>query len=252
MIAPMWQVPSVHPVLSAGEVHVWRIFLDVRGWREELGGGGLSEEERRRASRFRFAADQRRFVVRHAALRAILGAYLGASSAELVFCAGVHGKPFLDPGRHGKVIRFNMSHSHDLALVGVSRDREIGVDIELCRPLRGMAEIAARCFSPREQLAFSKVLERNRLEAFFGAWTLKEAYVKACGDGMNSNLDRVEVTIGVDEPVRLLAALDRPGDEARWTLRRLDPGGGYLAALAAEGRDHRLGTWDWPLRGERG
>src|SRR5262249_32057146 len=198
-----------------------------------------------RANRLRFDADRRRFVLRRCALRATLGAYLGTAGREVAFSEGAHGKLFLDPRRHRVALRFNTSHAHELAVIGISANREVGVDIERYRSLPDIAGLGARCFPPREQSTFAAVPEPRRLETFFGAWTLKEAYFKACGEGLTRSLDRVEVTIGAEGPVRLIAVLDRAGDEDRWTLHRLVPGEGYVGALAVEGRGYRLRTWCW-------
>jgi 4'-phosphopantetheinyl transferase len=243
-----WSACVTPPALAPGAVHVWRVRLEGHEERDRLLAAALSAEELRRAGRYRFEADRRRFVVRRAALRAILGGYLGARGAELRFGAGEHGKPFLDRARHGRTLRFNASSSHELALIAVSRQAELGVDVERRRPLRDLAGMVSQCLSPRERLALAAVPGPGRLDAFLGGWTLKEAYLKACGDGLTRGLDRVEVSIDAGAPPRLLATFDRPGDEARWTLHRLDAGGGYLAALAVEGRLDGLQTRHWPRR----
>ena len=116
--------------------------------------------------------------------------------------------------------------------------------MELVRPVPGLDGVTARCFSGRERAALSHVAAGTRLGAFFAAWTLKEAYVKACGDGLTRDLDRVEVAIGA-ERLTLVGVRDRPGDEGRWSVHALAPGDGYVGALVAEGRDHRIHRWRW-------
>jgi 4'-phosphopantetheinyl transferase len=227
--------------LLAEEVHVWRVSLEGSGASDEPRLAVLSTAERDRATRFRFEADRARFVRSHAALRTILAAYMAAAPSELVFGEGRHGKPFLESPTGA--LRFSLSHSGDLALVAVAGGREVGVDLERVRPVSDMAGIAARFFSPAEQQALEQVAPADRLRAFFATWVLKEAYLKGCGDGLLRQLSAFDVTIGGDEPARLLAARDRPGDEARWTLRCLDPGASYVAALAAEGAGWRLRRW---------
>ena len=231
-----WLPHAGRPELRPDEVHVWRV---------DVAGGGavaletLSEGERARAARFHFAADRDRFVASHAALRGILASYLGVEASSLVFGEGAQGKPFLDAPAHGRSLRFSLSHSGDLALVAVSLGREVGVDVERVRPRADLAAFVARYFSPRERQALARISSDDRLRAFYEIWTLKEAYLKACGDGLLRELDAFDVTVGDAQP-RLLAVRDRPGDEARWTLRRLDPREGYVAALAGEGSGWRL------------
>jgi len=98
---------------------------------------------------------------------------------------------------------------------------------------------ADRYFSPRERHALARVPSGNRLRAFFEIWTLKEAYLKACGDGLLRELDAFDVTVGDAQP-RLLAVRDRPGDEARWTLGGLHARQGYVAAIAVAGSGWRV------------
>jgi 4'-phosphopantetheinyl transferase len=228
--------------LAANEVHVWRIALDRASWRQSLASGLLADDEGARARRFRFEEDQRRFVVCRANLRMILSLYLDCRPAEVLFRTGSHGKPFLEPATHGQRLRFNVSHSHELALVGVTAAGEVGVDIERVRPLEDIDAMVARHFAPRERRAFTRAAPADRLCTFFRHWTLKEAYLKASGVGLSGPLDALEVTIGRHRPGRLA---DRYGFTAdgEWTVRLLSLGAGYVAALVVAGRDHRVRWW---------
>jgi 4'-phosphopantetheinyl transferase len=204
----------------------------------------LSEAERARAARFHFEADRRRFVASHVALRGILASHLGVEPSSLAFGEGPHGKPFLDAPETGRSIRFSLSHSGGVALVAVSLGREVGVDVERVRPREDLDRFVARYLSPLEREVLARVASRDRLRVFFETWTLKEAYLKACGDGLLRELDAFDVTVGDAQP-RLLAVRDRPEDEARWTLGRLDPRQGYVAAVAVAGSGWRLRQAHW-------
>jgi 4'-phosphopantetheinyl transferase len=234
--------PQTGPVdLPADEVHVWRVDLA-----EQTDAGGLetlSAAERARADRFHFPDDRDRFVASHVALRAILASYVEVAPAALSFGESAHGKPFVAAPDAGRALRFSLSHSGDIAVVAVSRGRDVGVDVERVRPLDDLEGFSARYFSPAERDALGHVPSADRLCAFFEIWTLKEAYLKACGEGLQRALDAFDVTVG-DAPPRLLAVRDRPGDEVRWTTAHLDPGREYVAALVFEGSALlRLRTW---------
>jgi 4'-phosphopantetheinyl transferase len=96
----------------------------------------------------------------------------------------------------------------------------------------------------RERAAFhSRPLEEAG-EGFLRQWTRKEAYLKARGCGLSLEPDRVEVWGGQDGPLKLEVA-GEPGEATRWSLVDLTPGGGYVAALAVEGRDWSLSCWQW-------
>ncbi len=226
------------------EVHVWRVRLDVADWRCSLAPARLSDDEILRVRRFPFDRERRRFAVCRSTLRAILGAYLETPPRELSFRAGPYGKPSLNPKRHGRHIRFNVSHSDELALVAIGREREVGVDVELVRPLDGIDEIVARHFAPAEQLAFSRVGGTVRLSAFYRSWTIKEAYLKACGVGMSRPLNEVEVASAEQRPTPFQDSFAIK-DETCWSGRMLAPAPRYVAALIVEGRSSRVRQKDW-------
>ena len=227
--------PPEQVALAVDKVQVWRVALDRVPASDSAVMTALSAAERERANGFRFDADRDRFVRSHTALRMILASYLHAAPEELVFRAGANGKPFLDCPADSVALHFNLSHSGNLALVAVARGREVGVDIERVRPVNDMAGIAARFFSPFERQALDRVAPEQRLRAFFATWVLKEAYLKACGDGLVRRLEDFDVATGDDKLPRLLSVRDRDGEESRWTLSSIDPGESYAAALAVEG-----------------
>jgi 4'-phosphopantetheinyl transferase len=225
--------PPVEPVggLGRGEVAVWVIALEGLA-QPEHAADDLAPDEAERARRLRFQSDRRRFVASHLALRRILAGCLGIAPGEVRLQAAPLGKPHLDPARHGTTLRFNLSHSGELALVAVGGEVEVGVDVELRRPRPDLDALVTRYFSPRERAVIVASPPAHRLDAFFDYWTLKEAYLKACGDGLARRLDAFDVVLDHDAPPRLLEVRDRPGDEHRWTLAQLRPAADYAAAIA--------------------
>jgi 4'-phosphopantetheinyl transferase len=108
-----------------------------------------------------------------------------------------------------------------------------------------MEQLAARCFSPRENAALQLVPEAQRREAFFNCWTRKEAYIKAMGEGLTHPLDQFEVSLKPGEPAQLLFVDGRPHETLRWTFHAFQPADHYTAALAIEGQSCQLRRWDW-------
>jgi 4'-phosphopantetheinyl transferase len=127
-------------------------------------------------------------------------------------------------------------------------DREVGVDVERVRPLPDLDALVARWFSRLERRAFEALPPSARGPAFFGCWTLKEAYLKGCGDGLSRALDGFAATVAPDELPRLTHVGDRAGDEARWTLRRLVLPTGYVGAVAVENPDTASVSESGPFR----
>ena len=224
-----WQ-PGRHQPLGTNDVHVWRIRLDA-GRASEL-WPLLSRDEQNRASRFHFEEHRDAYVVAHGMLRRILAGYCDDQSAQrLVFTVGEYGKPAL---QHS-TLEFNLSHSGDYALLAVSRGGPVGVDIERWNSEIEHLDLSERFFSPAERRALRTLgAESEQLVAgFFAAWSRKEAYLKARGDGVAHGLDHFDVTLEPSVTARLIE--DRTDATAldRWVMHALDASLGYSAALVA-------------------
>jgi 4'-phosphopantetheinyl transferase len=235
----LWPPPPDPLTLDDSEVHVWRIKLDVLTGEVERLRRLLAPDEQARADRLVFEGDRRRTIAARGTLRTILGRYLGTPPDSLRFCYNSHGKPALagEPGS----LRFNVSHSGDLALIAVARARAVGVDIERLRPNMADEQLARRFFSPPEVASLLALAERDRQRGFFTCWTRKEAYIKARGEGLSIPLDQFQVSLAPGEPAALLSV--QGGGVARWSLHELRPGPGYIAALAVEGHHLRIKGW---------
>ncbi len=151
------------------------------------------------------------------------------------FAYTTYGKPLLADETGASGLRFNLTHSHGLALLAVTRGREIGVDVERIRDNLEGEKLAERFFSPREVAALRSLPPELRREAFFHCWTRKEAYIKAVGKGLSLPLDQFDVTLHPGEPAALLATRHDSEEAQRWSMRSLAPGEGYVGALARRG-----------------
>lgn len=234
------------------EVHVWRVALDPPSPWVERFEAVLSPVERARADRYHRAGDRARCVVGRGWLRTLLGRYLADDPGRLEFRYGRQGKPELAGPAGVPPLRFNLAHSRDLALLAVVQGRQVGIDMEAIRPLADADRIIARFFSPRERAAYLSLPEPERPDAFFRAWTRKEAYLKATGLGLSLALDQFAVALAPGEPARLVHVEGRPHEPERWALHDLEPGPGFTAALAVEGSGWRLRCYRTPGAMEAG
>jgi 4'-phosphopantetheinyl transferase len=195
----------------------------------------LSSEERQRADRFRFPKHANRYRQCHAAMRQVLGRYLSVSPGKVELTHGSWGKPRLASDSN---LRFNLSHSGDLALLAVSTDLDVGVDVETLRhdlPVDGLARFFT--VAERERLLAMRSGEKER--TFFRWWTRKEAVLKAEGSGLSGGLDRLDISNSPPDLVRF------PDDgEHWWRVEDLAVEAGYSAAVAAP-------VGDWQVRWRR-
>lgn len=172
-----------------------------------------------------------RFVTCRAGLREILELYSGVERREIKFGYNSAGKPFLTRQEGPDGIRFNLSHSGGLAVYGITRGREIGVDIQHVRPISGIDGLVNRFLSVKERCTIENLTADRRTEAFFSYWTAKEACLKAKGLSMAAlPLDAVEIAFDTGRP-EILSIRGDDQEAARWILEPLKLGSGFSAAL---------------------
>ena len=221
------------PELASTEIHIWEFPLNPSGSDLDAYATLLSEDERIRASRFRFETDARRFTVARASVRSILGGYTGATGHDLRFDYSHYGKPSLAGVTAD--IRFNVSHSADLAMLAVVRGREVGVDVETIRVEVETDKLAERYFSLHERESLRAIPNQDRVSAFFRCWTCKEAFLKAQGFGLSRSLESFDVEVNPERPARLLSTRPDGGEAARWSLQDVQTVRAYAAAVAVDG-----------------
>jgi 4'-phosphopantetheinyl transferase len=236
-----WRTPPAKIELGARELHVWRFALDGPEECRQSLWRTLTEDEQHRAQRFYFERHRRRFVMARGILRFLLGRYLRQAPERIQFGYGKYGKPVLEAGGD---LHFNLSHSGDAALLGLTRGRELGIDLEQVRPRDHLEELTQRFFAPAEVAALAAVAPPDRELAFFQCWTRKEAFLKAGGDGLARPLDSFCVTLRPGEPVRLLAVEGDAEEAARWDLRTLTPWPGFVGCVAVRDHGWALRCWD--------
>lgn len=215
--------------IDAGDVvHLW--LADFREFSGALNlyCQTLSHDELKRAERFKFDSLRNFYVFCRGTLRHILSQYTGIDAKSLQFHYGEKGKPSLPPEFE---IRFNVSHSGSLFVCAVSKNLDLGVDVEEIRSMNDMTAIAQDFFAPSEQRNLARIAEVNRTQSFYECWTRKEAVIKATGEGVSRMLDTFEVAFGPGVVARLV----RFNDETSpiWNMESFVPRPGYVGALTS-------------------
>jgi len=241
----LWSPAPKDLIVADNEVHVWRAQLELPSSQGQWLRGLLTGDELDRANRFSFEMDRQRFIAARGILRSILSRYIPIYPGHLRFYYDQYGKPFLDPEFSSYLLNFNLSHSGSMALYAITRNMEVGVDVERVRSDFEYEEIAERFFSANEVAILRTIPTEKKLEAFYDCWTRKEAYIKAHGKGLSLPLDSFDVSFAPGEPPMLLITKDEPQECSLWTLLELRPGLGYIGALAVKGIGCRFRYWEW-------
>jgi len=234
-----WPPPPDRLNLQNGRVQLWAVALDDASLDSDRGLTILSSDETARAAKFKFERDRRRYVVAHTALREILARCLETGAADVEFVAGGNGKPSLAGAFRDSGVHFNLSHSHERALIAVAQSRELGVDIEFVKVDFPFDDVADRFFTAKEVAALRALPVHLQRQAFYKCWTSKEAFLKAKGTGLSGKLDEVEIILEGNGPIRIHAAVPD------WSLEELNPGDGYAGALVSAGKAARIQVYRW-------
>ena len=226
--------PLVRDSLAAHpEVHVWCVRTDLNETQCAELAGILAPAEKAAGSKFHFAADRIRYLVSHAQLRWLLAQYAGVDPETITFRATEYGKPFIAEPPIARGLCFNLSHSGQLALVAVTRNRELGVDIERLKDKVAAEELADRFFCSPERNWLKTLPQEERCKGFFRLWTVKEAVLKAQGTGLGTLLDGLCVRLTGDS--RVLVNSDGPLGQD-WFVEELQVAQGYAGAIALKGK----------------
>src|SRR5207249_7164180 len=125
----------------------------------------------------------RRYIIGRALLRWVLGHALGVHPATVPIVRGDRGRPRLDGGI---ALDFNITHTEGVALIGVTRNGRIGVDVEHSARIVRADGLAHKFLTAAEQATLAPLGESERRARFLRYWTCKEAMSKATGDGLSA------------------------------------------------------------------
>jgi 4'-phosphopantetheinyl transferase len=173
----------------------------------------LDAREQDRARRFCFERDRFEFVACHALLRLKLSEFAGGPPHEWRFTLGPFGKPHVAPEHGRPELQFNISHARGLVAVAVTWQDMIGIDVEVIDTSADQQDLANRYFAPTEAELLFKTAPWQRPYTFARLWTLKEAYLKATGQGLNIPLDSFAFNL---DPLRVVFGPDLHNSPDMW------------------------------------
>jgi 4'-phosphopantetheinyl transferase len=219
---------------DAGRIDLWCTYIS------DLGDEALwprydaliSAEERATQARFRFAKDRRRYLITRALVRTVLSRYRAVPPERWTFSVGPHGRPAIAT-THSCPLEFNISHSADLVMLGITSDRTLGIDVESMVAREVDVDGLDRYFAPQERAALLALPPLARRRRFFELWTLKESYIKARGMGLAIPLDAFRFELTGEQGLTLHMRPDLGDAPERWRMWQLTLRAHYLAAVCA-------------------
>jgi len=245
-MSPGPEIRHLDGVLPEGEIHVWHANLAVAEQSIDRLLKLLDTDEQSRAARFLVAHAREQYIVSHAFLRVVLGRYLQIQPLAIRFSTTANGKPELADGGNP---RFNLSHTDGTAAIALAHGRRVGIDVERIRDNLNPLELATRFFSAQECDWLRSQPISERLHAFFACWTAKEAYIKACGEGLSMGLAGFAVIPKARNAQLQLEIFGQPEQSKNWLIQQLDLQPEVCAAVAGEAADLAIRIGEWSFSG---
>jgi 4'-phosphopantetheinyl transferase len=223
--------------LGADDVHLWLVdyaAIDDPALHATY-RGLLTPDELAQEPKFFFARDRLRYLVTRALVRSVLSRYLPVDPRDWVFSTNAYGCPHASNAEAVSTgVSFNLSHTHSLIALAVSRGRAVGVDVENHGAREVPISVADRYFSPREVADLLAAPTTERQYRFFEYWTFKESYIKARGMGLSLPLDGFGFRYPDPARVEIEIAPELEDPPQRWHFRQFRPAPEYLLALCVE------------------
>lgn len=174
---------------AAGEkTPVWLAVESIRDCSAQAEAGAetwLSDSERQRLARIRNASRRAEFLVARLALRRLLACAYGGAPEDWRLDAPEGAPPCVVSGPHSVPPKLALSHSGDWAVCAAAAFA-VGLDVETARPGRDHMRLAPAVCSEAEQTRLTRLQPQDRTDAFLTMWVLKEAWLKARGEGIAS------------------------------------------------------------------
>ena len=229
----MFSVQDAHDIkLKRNQTHLW--FIHIHDLKEHMAflNDFLSEDERLKALKFRFEKDKNSSIITRGALRYLSSIYLNLKPKDIIFKYGDYGKPDFDLDTK---LKFNVSHSGAMAIIGFVLEADIGVDIEHIKSDFDVLDIASNYFSNSEIASLKQLPQTHLARGFYRCWTRKESFIKAKAKGLSFPLDSFSVSIDSDDHTALLETKWNHKEKDLWRLFSFSPQENYLGAISVKG-----------------
>lgn len=193
----------------------------------------LTDDELTQMSRLYFARHRHQYLITRALIRTTLSTYFPVEPADWRFGKNGYGKPeIIDPDNLWPVC-FNLSHCDGLIICGITRDHDIGVDVEdTQRSTIAAFDRLSSYFSRSEIADLTQLSPEKQKHRFFDYWTLKESYIKARGMGLAIPLSKFSFRFEADRLVGFTLHPTLGNDANNWQFQQISMTQRYRIALA--------------------
>jgi 4'-phosphopantetheinyl transferase len=233
-----WKDAGTAVALDKDTVHVWMFHMNTTPPGIKRFYPVLSDDEKQRSERFIHFMHRKRFIASQGFMRNVLSHYLDIEPQDIRYAKKHNGKPVLDAKVHHADLHFNLSHSSHFAMLAVSRNLEVGMDVEYMDRKNQWQKLIKRFFTEPEQQAIFALPQEQQQRAFFQVWTRKEAHMKVTGQGLHLAPTQFTVSVPPQSP-QLLAVNNLEETElSRWHMYDIslpESARTYCACLSVEG-----------------
>lgn len=236
--------------INENEIHLWYVHdEDIRDndlLTEYL--ALLNHEEHIQQQRFHFEKHRHQYLITRALVRSVLSLYIDTIPPKAwKFEKNRYNKPYIANPQLPMALNFNLSHTEKMVVLAVTRDRDIGVDIEYLPRENVGLDIAMRYFSETEFQELSALPVESQKRRFLDLWTLKEAYIKARGMGLAIPMDQLSYSFPQPDEIQISFSQSLHDSPRNWRLWQFIPDETHIVGLALRTADmvsqYIITTW---------
>lgn len=238
-----WKNPEGFPDLTENQVHVWRIKISEFYNQANEFEQQLDAAEKKRARQYKFSDSRINFIICRGALRFLLSQYQKKNPLSIEIQKNTDGKPILAKKSRPLALEFNISHSDDICLIAISRNLEVGIDVEAVKPLTELEALAKTFLSERELTAFTAANPEKKRDMFYDIWSAKEALLKSVGCGLKVHPNQIDLEQVSGRKAFSVKDNSNLINISQIEMIQLKGLSGYVAWLAALGEIGKISTF---------
>lgn len=195
----------------------------------------LCSDEIERISKYNTQVLRNRQVMSKSILRKMLSLYLKINAQEINLIHNNFGKPFVTSANETDSIKFNISHSENIGIFAFSLN-DLGIDIEKIKEYIEIDGIKEICFTDFEKRWYDNINNEYQLETFYKIWTIKEAFIKAIGQGFSYPTLNIELTNELGNQIQIKKIYSNEYADSNYQVNTFSCIRGFIASIVYKGK----------------